>query len=363
MVHKFSEFLRLFNGLRRRYHGFHPNLTKAIMFKRLLAALLLSLSTVAAHADEAGSGASRAKLAGQALVGQPGPAAVLQTIDGQRIDLASFYGKKPVYLKFWATWCVPCREQMPAFEKAYEQYGDKIAVVAVNAGYSDSEADVKSYRTQHGLHMPIVIDDGSLAAKLNLRVTPQHIVIGRDGRIEHVGHLHDKELEKALASAVNERKAANPLALAAPAPAPSQPVLKVGDLAKGLPLPAAQGKPRALMFFSPWCESYLKESRPATAQACQRVREEAESLAANNGVEWLAVASPVWSSDKEVAEFARSKKSRMPMRLDKDGALFNAFGVRQIPSVVLLDKQGRVARVMGPEERGLAQAVKALEVQ
>jgi hypothetical protein len=53
----------------------------------------------------------------------------------------------------------------------------------------------------------------------------------------------------------------------------------------------------------------------------------------------------------------------MAMRLDKDGALFNAFGVRQIPSIVLLDKQGRVARVMGPEERGLAQAVKALEVQ
>jgi len=337
------------------------------MFKPLIAALLLSLSTIPAHADEAGSGASRAKLAGKALVGQPGPAAVVQTIDGQRIDLASYYGKKPVYLKFWATWCVPCREQMPAFEKAYEQYGDKIAVVAVNAGYSDTEADVRSYRAQHGLHMPIVIDDGSLASSLNLRVTPQHIVIGRDGRIQHVGHLHDKELEKALDSAVNERKVANPLALAPQdaqsAPAARTAVLKVGDVAKGLPLPATQGKPRALVFFSPWCESYLKESRPATAQACQRVREEAETLAANGGIEWLAVASPVWSSDKEVAEFARSKKSRMAMRLDKDGALFNAFGVRQIPSIVLLDKQGRVTRVMGPEERGLAQAVKALEVQ
>jgi len=232
-------------------------------------------------------------------------------------------------------------------------------VVAVNAGYSDTDADVKSYRAQHGLHMPIVIDDGSLAAKLNLRVTPQHIVIGRDGRIEHIGHLHDKELEMALQHAVDERVASAPVALA---PQAAQPALKVGDLAKGLPLAAASGKPRALMFFSPWCESYLKESRPATAQACRRVREEAESLAATPGVEWLAVASPVWSSDKEVAEFARSKKSRMPMRLDKDGSLFNAFGVRQIPSIVLLDRQGRVARVMGPEEQGLAQAVKALQV-
>ncbi|HEY0586993.1 MAG TPA: redoxin domain-containing protein [Pseudoduganella sp.] len=340
--------------------------TKAIMFfKPLIAALLVSLSFIPAHADEAGSGASRAKLAGKALVGQPGPAAVLQTIDGQRIDLASHYGKKPVYLKFWATWCVPCREQMPAFEKSFQQYGDKLAVVAVNAGYSDTETEVKSYRAQHGLHMPIVIDDGSLAASLNLRVTPQHIVIGRDGRIQHIGHLHDKELEKALASAVNERAAASPVALAPQlaAAAPARTSLKVGDLAQGLPLPAAQGKPRALMFFSPWCESYLRESRPATAQACQRVREEAEALAATQGVEWTAVASPVWSSEKEVAEFARSKKSRMAMRLDKDGTLFNAFGVRQIPNIVLLDRQGRVVRVMGPEERGLAQAVQALQVQ
>ena len=67
--------------------------TKVIMFKPLIAALLLSVSTIPAHADEAGSGASRAKLAGKALLGQPGPAAVLQTIDGPRIDLASLYGK------------------------------------------------------------------------------------------------------------------------------------------------------------------------------------------------------------------------------------------------------------------------------
>lgn len=336
--------------------------TKAIMFKPLIAALLVSLSTVPAHADDAGSGASRAKLAGRALIGQPGPAAVLQTIDGQRIDLASYYGKKPVYLKFWATWCLPCREQMPAFEKSFQQYGDKLAVVAVNAGYSDTETEVKSYRAQHGLHMPIVIDDGALAASLNLRVTPQHIVIGRDGRIQHIGHLHDKELEKALQRAVGERAAASPVALA-PQAAPVRAVFKVGDVVQGLPLPAAQGKPRALMFFSPWCESYLRESRPATAQACQRVREEAETLAATPGVEWLAVASPVWSSEKEVAEFVRSKKSRMAMRLDKDGALFSAFSVRQIPSIVLLDSQGRVKRVMGPDEGGLAQAVQALQVQ
>src|SRR5262245_40219118 len=50
--------------------------------------------------------------AGKSLIGKPAPRLVLETIDGRRIDLAQSYGKKPVYLKFWATWCGSCRMQM-----------------------------------------------------------------------------------------------------------------------------------------------------------------------------------------------------------------------------------------------------------
>jgi hypothetical protein len=53
--------------------------------------------------------------------------------------------------------------------------------------------------------MPIAIDDGSLGAALNLRVTPQHVVIGRDGRILYVGHLDDGKLADALRRAVVEQ--------------------------------------------------------------------------------------------------------------------------------------------------------------
>lgn len=54
--------------------------------------------------------------------------ATLTSMDGQRIDLAALYGRQPVYLKFWATWCKPCNEQAPEFEQLYQQYGRRIAV-------------------------------------------------------------------------------------------------------------------------------------------------------------------------------------------------------------------------------------------
>jgi len=62
---------------------------------------------------------------------------VLKTIDGQQIDLGSLYGKQAVYLKFWATWCVPRREQMPHFERTFGSAGPDLGVIAINGGFND----------------------------------------------------------------------------------------------------------------------------------------------------------------------------------------------------------------------------------
>lgn len=313
-----------------------------IQFIAAFATALFTCATCGAADD----GATRAAHAGQPLIGQPAPAAVLRTLDGATIDLAARYGRKPVYLKFWATWCAPCLQQMPGFERIHRQYGKRIDVIAINTGFSDTEADVRAYRTRHGLTMPIALDDGSLGRRLNLRVTPQHVLIGADGRIAYVGHLDDAALHAAL-----EKVAAGP--------APR--VFRVGDKVEGVDLPAgAAGKPRALVFFSPWCETYLRDSRPATAQACRRVREEAARLMKQGGVDWLAVAAPIWTSADELAAYAKTHPGTPPLTLDRDGAAFAAFGIRAIPSVVLIDADGRVARVLGPEDRGLDAALRAV---
>jgi peroxiredoxin len=316
-----------------------------------LCGLLHYGTSGAASNDDGGDGRQRARRVGQKLVGQPGPSATLTTIDGQRIDLAALYGRQPVYLKFWATWCKPCREQSPGFEQLYQKYGKRIAVVAVNTGYSETEADVRAFRSQYGLHMPVVIDDGSLGGQLNLRVTPQHVVIDANGRIVHVGHLDDQALHDAL-----ERVAATPASAGAIPLAPQNAApaaFKVGDQVSGISVTTmagktiaiGAGKPRALVFFSPWCESYLRDTRPATASACERVRRETERLSRDRSVEWVGISSPLWPSRAELADYAKEKRTTIPLALDRNGDIFRAFGVRQIPTVVMLDAQGRISKV------------------
>jgi hypothetical protein len=95
-------------------------------------------------------------------------------------------------------------------------------VVAVNTGYSETEADVRAFIARYKLQMPVVIDDGSLAGKLNLRVTPQHVIIDASGRIVHVGHLDDKELRDALERVATTRPAANTIRWRRKAPQPQR---------------------------------------------------------------------------------------------------------------------------------------------
>jgi quercetin dioxygenase-like cupin family protein/thiol-disulfide isomerase/thioredoxin len=318
------------------------------------------------EADESGQG--RAQAAGQPLLGVPGPDIALRTIDGQTIDLSKLYGRKPVYLKFWATWCVPCREQMPGFERDYESLGDRIAFIAVNAGFNDTEAEVRQVQREVGMRMPIVIDDGRLAAALNLRVTPQHVVIGRDGGILYIGHLADERLHQAIEDALLEAPGT-----ASAREIPGRAVFGVGDTPRDLtavtttgeafPLvgPSADARPRALVFFSPWCESYLSESRPAASRACRRVREEMNDLATHSDARWLGIASGLWASAKDLADYQKEPGTTVPLTLDANGRLFRAFGVRDVPTVVLLDSQGRIAAKLGPNDRGLEQALRVLE--
>lgn len=315
----------------------------------LLCLLLLALPT---WAD---TGQQRAVAAGRSLVGTPAPRLQLKTIDGQVIDLGKLYGRKAVYLKFWATWCVPCREQMPHFERTFEQAGSDLAVIAIDVGFEDSIAQVRKYRREVGLKMPIVFDtDGSLGEAFRLRVTPQHVVIGRDGRIAFVGHEINEALEHALVAA-RHADAAPPVVQAAVRPAGASahrdvdarlPALAIDTLDGGrFRIGAgAPAQPTVLVFVSPWCESYLADSRPAFAAACRRMREQVASLSGTSGVRWLGIASGLWAERADVEAWQRKHALAMPLALDADGALFRRFGVMHVPTVLLADAQGRIVR-------------------
>jgi peroxiredoxin len=122
------------------------------------------------------------------------------------------------------------------------------------------------------------------------------------------------------------------------------------------------GRPRAVMLFSAFCETYdgIKNNRPEIAETCRRVRAAIEPLAREPGVEWLGIANNVWTAPEDVAEYKTNTHTPFPLALDADGALFHAFGVHKMPTIALIDPAGRLVRMVGPDDRDLAEAVHAL---
>lgn len=318
------------------------------------------------------TGPDLAAVAGQDLLGTPAPGLVVETIDGDPIDLGALYGEKAVYLKFWATWCVPCRQQMPHFQEVHETAGPDLAVVGVNTGFNDSLPDVRDLIADAGLTMPTVIDDGRLAAAFNLRVTPQHVVIGRDRRIDYIGFFADEQLDTALRQAQDV-----PMALgetrgndAAPRTASTEAErYSIGDELPDLSAvtlddrafrtrDGGDWRPTALVFLTPWCESYLAQSRPAIATGCRQVREQVADLASGGDtVRWLGVAAGLWSTADELRTYEGEYAPQIPLMLDETGEWFRAFGVMHTPTIVLADAGGIIVKRVEGFDADLAGAI------
>jgi peroxiredoxin len=86
----------------------------------------------------------------------PTPDFTLPNLDGKKVSLKEFRGKV-VFLNFWATWCVPCREEMPAMEKLYQEFKEKnFVVLAVNV--KDRKQEAVNFVKELKLSYPIVMD-------------------------------------------------------------------------------------------------------------------------------------------------------------------------------------------------------------
>lgn len=124
---------------------------------------------------------------------------------GKEHKLSEYRGKT-VFLNFWATWCPPCRGEMPHIEDLYKEYNknqDEVVILGVaspNLGNEGSEEDIKEFLNQNKYNFPVVMDkDGALAYQYGISAFPTTFIIDKDGYVtQYVPGAMDKETMKSL---------------------------------------------------------------------------------------------------------------------------------------------------------------------
>ena len=134
--------------------------------------------------------------------GFPAPNFTLQTLQGTELTLSNQRGN-PVLVNLWASWCGPCRAEMPAMQEIYEKYREQgFTILAVNATNQDSRNAAADFVEEHQLTFPILLDtSGEVSDLYNLRSLPTSFFINADGIIEKViigGPMEVPTLEKNL---------------------------------------------------------------------------------------------------------------------------------------------------------------------
>jgi thiol-disulfide isomerase/thioredoxin len=143
---------------------------------------------------------------------------------------------------------VPCREQMPHFERTYETAGPDLAVVAINAGFNDSLDDVRTYRDKLAITMPIVLADARLdAALVAARAPPGDSAANIAASLMNPADISRYKVGDSL---------------------PEQSPLTL-DGRRFRFRDSGDSRHTILVFLSPWCESYLATTRPRDPRSRQ----------------------------------------------------------------------------------------------
>ena len=132
-------------------------------------------------------------------VGTAAPAAAVQDLDGQPVDLAQVIGKKPVLLEFWATWCPLCAALLPRIEAARAKFGDRVDFVVVAVAVNETRASVQRHVAQHLLPFRFLWDATGAAVRAYQAPTTSYVVVvNAAGRVVYTGAGEDQDIAAAL---------------------------------------------------------------------------------------------------------------------------------------------------------------------
>ena len=148
---------------------------------------------------------SAAPLAAQEVglpVGTQAPAAVVETLDGRRVDLASYVGRTPVLFEFWASWCESCKQLEPQLRTVARKYAGRVKLVAVAVSVNQSPARVRAFAQRHPLPMEFLYDRaGNATGAYDAPATSYIVVVDRAGKVVYTGQGGDQDLDAAIRKA------------------------------------------------------------------------------------------------------------------------------------------------------------------
>jgi peroxiredoxin len=135
------------------------------------------------------------------------PDFLLERLDAGELRLSDFRGR-PVVLNFWATWCAPCRKEIPQFVDAYDRYETE-GLIVIGLNLQEGKSIVGRYAEDFGMNFPIAIDrDGEVGDRYRLLGLPTTFFIDRDGVISSVftGPFQEKAGDTEVRGAIEENE-------------------------------------------------------------------------------------------------------------------------------------------------------------
>mgnify|MGYP006139729951 CR=1 FL=1 len=250
---------------------------------------------------------------------------------GEILTLNDFKGKQPVYLKFWATWCQPCMQQMPHFQQIQEKYGKEVQVIAINLAVNDQLKDVLKVSNKFNLTMPISLDkSGDLAQNFHLLGTPYHLLFDRQINLVHVTNDSDKALTNKIELLTK-----------------NQPLKHLNEQS----FYSSEMKPinfgtstQAILFTATWCDWYFAQTRAEMATGCINAQNLLNRLAKQlPNIEISGQLSRLWTDDNAMKKYRQRFNIKHPLFIDKSNQYFHQLAIKNIPTLVLI-KNGKVIK-------------------
>ena len=173
-----------------------------IAFAFIIGGAYFAYNLLSAHSKPAGTGVLNENKPSQSTPKITAPDFTVKDAQGNSVKLSDFIGK-PVVLNFWASWCPPCKSELPDFEKTYADVKDDVVFLMVDLvdGQRETQNKGQAYFTDNGFKMPIYFDvQQDAAAAYGISSIPTTVFIDRDGKMikGYQGAIDEKTLRAGI---------------------------------------------------------------------------------------------------------------------------------------------------------------------